>query len=108
MHPISRFEEVIEKEYFPGFKGRMIHTHHMTFALWKIEAGSILPLHHHPHEQVVQMIEGEFEMILDDQKIKLQSGDILIIPPNAPHEGKAMRACKVMDIFSPRRQDYMD
>ena len=49
------------REIVPGFRGRFVHTENMTFVYWDIKAGSILPDHSHPHEQVVTVIEGELE-----------------------------------------------
>ena len=50
-----------EREVFPGFHGRFIHSGRMTFARWRIDAGAVLPEHSHEHEQVVHMFAGELE-----------------------------------------------
>ena len=51
------------REVIPGFVGRFLHSDTMTFVLWEISAGAVLPPHSHPHEQVVNLYEGEFEMV---------------------------------------------
>jgi quercetin dioxygenase-like cupin family protein len=35
-------------------------------------------------------------------------GDVLVIPPNVPHSGKALTDVSVMDAFAPVREDYRD
>lgn len=93
-------------EKMPGFKGKFIHTDTMTLAYWTIAEGSILPTHHHHHEQVINMMEGELELILDGVTHRLTAGDILVIPSNRPHGGKAITEVKVLDVFHPVREDY--
>ncbi len=99
-------EKISTKEYFPGFLGKMIHTEHMTIAFWEVEAGAEVPLHDHHHEQVMHVLEGEFEFKLNRSTGKYYKGDIVVIPPNVPHSGRAISPCKILDIFSPVREDY--
>lgn len=42
-----------EIEPAPGFKGRFVHSDHVTLAYWNIAAGAALPQHAHMHEQAV-------------------------------------------------------
>ncbi|NBO18728.1 MAG: cupin domain-containing protein [Proteobacteria bacterium] len=94
------------RDIMPGMRGRFLHSERMTFAFWEIEAGFALPEHSHLHEQVAHMIEGEFTLIVDGVAKLLHPGAMTIIPPNAPHSGVAHTACRIMDIFYPRREDY--
>jgi len=98
--------KIESKEYMPGFHGRMLHTDTMTFAYWDIDPGSTVGNHHHHHEQVVNIIEGEFELKVDGVSRILKSGDIVIIPSNTPHEGTSITECKILDVFCPVREDY--
>ena len=101
-----KLEKISAKEYFPGFIGKMIHTEHMTIAFWDVEAGAEVPLHAHHHEQVMHVLEGQFEFTLNGKTGKYHTGDIVVIPPNLPHSGRAISPCKILDIFSPVREDY--
>lgn len=94
------------KELLPGFVGKFVHTDTMTVAHWEIKAGSILPLHDHVHEQVVNMIAGELEMTIGGEKLIMKAGQTFAISSGVPHEGKALTDCKVIDVFTPAREDY--
>ncbi len=94
------------KELLPGFVGKFVHTDSMTIAHWEIKAGSILPLHDHVHEQVVNMIEGELEMTIGGETRVMKAGHTFAIASSVPHEGKALTDCKVIDVFTPAREDY--
>lgn len=94
------------REVWPGFRGRFVHSDTMTLAYWDIDAGGIVNPHSHPHEQVVNVLEGELEMTADGKTQVLKAGDLLVIPGNVVHEGRALTKAKVLDVFSPVREDY--
>lgn len=106
MPPVEVLASQAPREIFPGFHGRFVHSERMTFAYWDIESGSLVPEHSHMHEQVVNMLEGQLELTVDGHTRILDPGQVLIIPPHAIHSGKALTACKVLDVFSPVREDY--
>jgi quercetin dioxygenase-like cupin family protein len=94
------------REVIPGFHGRFAHSSRMTFVLWEIEAGAVLPEHEHPHEQVAQVLEGRFEITVAGTTRLLEAGQMGVVLPNLRHSGRAITACKILDIFAPVREDY--
>ncbi|OQX23539.1 MAG: cupin [Desulfobacteraceae bacterium IS3] len=99
-------ESFKDVEIAPGFTAHFVHTGNMTFSYWTIKAGAELPGHFHPHEQVVNMIEGKFELTVDAEAKILTPGAVVIVPPNVPHSGKAITDCRIIDVFHPVREDY--
>lgn len=102
---MSNIHQLPSKEVMPGFKGRFVHGENITYAYWDIKKGSVLPLHHHVHEQLTNLVEGEFEMTIDGVTNTFKAGDVAVIPSNVPHEGVAKTDCVIIDVFSPRRED---
>lgn len=94
------------REIVEGFHGNFIHTEKMTLAYWDIAKSASLPPHSHPHEQVVNMLEGEFELVVDGKALRLKPGDVVVIPSNVPHQGQAITECRILDVFQPPRDDY--
>ena len=84
----------------------MVHSAAMTFAHWSITAGAVLPEHAHVHEQVVNMLDGEFELTINGETQRLGPGWVAIIPSNAVHSGRAITDCRIIDAFYPIREDY--
>ncbi|MDZ4715772.1 MAG: cupin domain-containing protein [Cytophagales bacterium] len=103
---MTELQNVQPREVFPGFQGRFVHSDNMTFAYWEIRKGATVPLHSHVHEQVANMLEGEFELEIDGQKHRLSPGSVAVIPSNAMHTGIALSDCRILDVFSPVREDY--
>jgi quercetin dioxygenase-like cupin family protein len=95
-----------KNELIPGFKGTFIHGNGFTAAYWQVEKGSILPEHHHVHEQLTQVTEGEFELVVGGVKHLCKPEAVILIPSEVPHSGIALTDCKITDIFCPGRPEY--
>jgi quercetin dioxygenase-like cupin family protein len=78
----------------------------MTFVYWFIDAGAVMPEHGHPHEQVVNVLEGEFDLIVEGKTYEAKPGFVAILPSNAKHGGKAKTNVRILDVFYPVRDDY--
>ncbi len=94
------------RELVPGHHGRFVHSEHTTHVYWQIEEGAQLPEHSHPHEQIVNMLEGRYELTVDGENYVLDAGDVLVIPGGARHFGHAHTECRILDVFSPVREEY--
>ncbi len=98
--------DLTAKALAEGISGRYVHGENLSFGLVHIEKGSKLGLHHHPHEQITYMLEGEMEMEIGGKKILLTKGNYSVIPSNVPHSAIAYSDCTVIDVFSPVREEY--
>ena len=75
---------------------------------WIARKGAVVPLHHHANEQTTRITEGAAEVCSQGRKYLMQAGDILIIPPNVPHEFVFTEDTIDIDIFAPGRQHWLD
>ncbi len=90
----------------PGYHGKLVHAETMSWVFWDVEKEAEVPEHHHHHEQIMHVVEGRFEFTLDGKTNVYTPGDVVIIPSNTPHSGKALTPCTLMDIFCPVRDEY--
>ncbi len=104
--PFLKLENIESKEIVKGYRARFVHSENMTTAYWEVEKDAALPVHSHPHEQVSNVTEGQFEFNLDGDVRIIGPGDVIVIPPNVPHGGKAVEKCTIIDTFYPVREDY--
>ena len=94
------------KELVPGITGYYTHGDNMTFGYIELKAGSNIPIHQHVQEQITYIIEGELDMMIGGQSCLLTAGMYHVISSNVPHSAIAKTDCKVIDAFSPVREDY--
>jgi len=103
----KKFKNSDPKEIIPGFTARFIHTNTQTLSLVEVKKGAILPSHSHPHIQVSQVLEGEFQLTIAETSMICKQGDVAIMESDEEHSGKAITDCKILDIFTPVREDYL-
>jgi quercetin dioxygenase-like cupin family protein len=94
------------KQLLPGFFGKMVHGESSSLVFWDIKKDSVLPEHSHIHEQITHIVEGELEMVIGGKKYLLTAGSVHVIPSLVPHSALAITDCRVIDTFSPARDDY--
>ncbi|MGB3775878.1 MAG: cupin domain-containing protein [Leeuwenhoekiella sp.] len=101
-----KLAEITPKEIMPGYNGKLVHTETMTLCFWEVDKGAKVPEHNHMNEQVMHVIEGEFEFTLEGETKVYHPGDIVVIGSYKKHSGKALTDCKLLDVFSPPREEY--
>ncbi len=103
---MEHIKDITPKELVAGIKGYYAHGNQLTFGYVEIKAGSNLPAHHHVHEQITYIIEGQLDMTIGGKPCSLTSGMYHVIPSNTPHSAIAVTDCKAIDVFNPVREDY--
>ena len=100
-------EEREAKELVPGISAKTFWAEKMLAAVVDLDSNVQLPRHSHPHEQLGIVIEGQIEFIIADQKQVLGPGEVYVIPGGVEHEAHTFdQPVKVMDVFSPVREEY--
>lgn len=65
-----------------------------------LKPGFHLKRHHHKiMTEIFYMLEGEMELIFDDQTLILKEGDTITVPPNVWHEASCKAGGKMLTIF---------
>jgi quercetin dioxygenase-like cupin family protein len=92
----------------PGIVRRILaHSSRVMLTEHRLEKGAILPIHKHPHEQLVYVLSGEIDLEMDGRSCKMAPGDSVVIPSDREHKAAALQAAVVLDIFAPAREDYL-
>lgn len=93
-------------EMLPGCHARFVHGESMTVAFWHIGQGGEIPSHTHPHEQIVNLLEGVFEMRVGGDTFIMAAGDSVLVPGGVEHSALAITDIRCIDVFHPVREDY--
>ena len=72
-----------------------------------LAAGSVMPPHSHPQEQIVHILEGKMRLIVEGVPHELSTGDSFYLASHVSHGVETLSATRVLDTFSPPRSDYL-
>ena len=108
---ISDMKEVMKNpwiEICPGIKRQtMAHGPTMYQMVAHLDAGSRMPEHKHPQEQIVHILSGRMKLFVDGVPHELAGGDSFYLGSNVPHGVETIEETRVLDTFSPPRDEYL-
>lgn len=97
---LEALNPLIGRRMLSGAQGTIAHVY--------LKRGAIVPRHSHVNEQITYILGGALNFILDDGEVLVRAGEVLIIPPGVPHSAEAMEDTDDLDIFIPRREDWIN
>ncbi len=74
----------------------------------EFEQGAVGALHEHFHDQCSYIVSGKFEFDIGGKKMILGAGDSTYKEPHIIHGGVCLEKGKLLDIFTPQRDDFLD
>ena len=86
---------------------QMISGENATISQLLLKKGATVPRHSHVNEQYSWIISGALKFVFDDREILVGAGEILLIPANVAHSAVALEDTVDVDIFAPRREDWI-
>ena len=101
------WDGIEQERVTPLVRRQVIHTDLVTLARWELSKGALFQEHHHPNEQISMIQRGRMRFTLPDGEREVGAGAILRIPPNTPHSAEVLEDCVALDVFSPRREDWI-
>jgi len=93
-----------------GIKWTVVKGTNMTIVYYEFTAGAVMPMVAHKHEnaQFTLPIEGYIEQTVGTETKVVGPGDLVYIAPNVPHTGRFVGCnCKMIDVFTPNREDHL-
>ena len=102
--PFVDARDLPENERLPGWHGRTFHSENMTFAYYEIDADAVpLHEHHHPQEEVWNVVEGRLAVTVDGVEHIAEPGCAAIVPADTPHSARALGAVRAIVVDYPLR-----
>jgi quercetin dioxygenase-like cupin family protein len=97
----------IQRKLGAGINTRIFVGNQAMLSVVELEPHSEGSLHSHPQEQWGVLLEGECTRIQDGQEVAMQAGDFWHTPGGVEHGIRTgASGAKVLDIFSPTRDEY--
>jgi len=95
----------------PSMTRKIVTGERMTIAWIWFKDGYRVQQHSHVHEQITQVIKGRMRFWFGADRahiVELGPGETIVIPSNLPHEALCLGDVEEIDIWSPRRDDWLD
>ncbi len=74
---------------------------------FRLQKGSRLPAHSHPHEQTGYLVSGEIILFLAGKRHEIKPGDSWSIPGDLEHSAEILADSVAVEVFSPVRDDFL-
>jgi quercetin dioxygenase-like cupin family protein len=95
-------------ELVKGSNSRLVVGEQAMISFLKMDANSYFAPHRHVQEQIMIVLDGYCDEIIEGKLYRVKKGDVIILPSNVEH-GAYIRDedCYAIDIFGSPRSDYM-
>ena len=106
-----RWSDVPSEQVKPDISRRLITGERIMLAQVDLQRGCIVPQHAHVHEQVTYVLEGCLRLAVGsdgETTYDLRAGEVIHLPSNVPHAAVALEDTRVLDVFSPPREDWLN
>jgi quercetin dioxygenase-like cupin family protein len=96
-------------EFVPGLGFRPVLGERTMVNFVSFEPHTEAPMHVHGEEQIVLVLEGEFEFELDGDVRTMRAGDVAVVPSWVPHGARTHdSSCREIDVFNPPRRSLLE
>ena len=102
-----RWDEIENEQLSGSISRQVIHADTMTLARISLKKGGSVLEHSHHNEQISTVERGALKFVLAGVEKVVGPGEILRIPPHVPHSVEALEDSVAVDLFSPRREDWI-
>ena len=106
-----RWKDVSREQVTPQLGRRIVTGDRVMLASVELTQGCVVPRHAHVHEQITHVLEGCLRLFVGEdgaEQYDLRAGDVICLPSNVPHAAEALEETRVLDVFSPPREDWLN
>ena len=104
-----RVDDIDPVEFVPGLAFRPVLGENAMANFVAFAPHTVAPIHVHEEEQIVVVLDGEFEFNIDGESRTMRPGDVAVIPPWVPHGAQTLESsCFEVDMFTPPRRTLLE
>ena len=91
----------------PEVNTQLVLGKNMTLSFSEVPAGAAGAIHSHPHEQMIVVLSGKIDIIIEGKAYRIGVGDVIWVPGGLEHGGMGLdETCRMVEIFTPAREDF--
>ena len=104
---LHRWDEIALEKVTEMMSQKIVAGERELIAQIYLKRGALVPMHAHESEQMTYVLQGALRFLVDGEEIIVREGEVLHIPSGAPHQAQALEDTFELDVFSPRREDWL-
>jgi quercetin dioxygenase-like cupin family protein len=106
---VVHYPDIPPTELAPASMSHLVVGEQAVVSFLTMPAKAYFPVHQHEAEQIMIVLDGYMDEIIEGKLYRVKKGDVLILPSNIPHGGQIREVdCRVIDIFAPPRADLVE
>ena len=105
---VIHYPDLPPVELVKGSNSRLIAGEQSMISFLKMDKNSYFAPHTHKQEQIMIVLDGYCDEIIDGKIYRVQKGDVIVLPSNIVHGAYIYdQDVQVIDVFGDVRGDYM-
>ena len=105
---VIHYPDLPPVELVKGSNSRLIAGEQSMISFLKMDARSYFAPHRHKQEQIMIVLDGSCDEIIEGKLYRVKKGDVIILPPNIEHGAYiGDQDVQVIDVFGDVRSDYL-
>ena len=103
-----KLDSLTSKELYKDVLVRLVHGNDLTLNYFELKNQTVdLPVHEHPVEHLVVVLEGKMEFIFQDKKIVMVPKDFMFVPAKTQHTARVIDCpVKALEIYTVTEDKY--
>lgn len=102
------YDEIASEKTAEGVSRKILaYTDELMIVENTFNKGAVGSLHSHPHTQITYVLDGEFEFEINGEKKIVKKGDSMLKKDGIVHGCVCLKEGKLLDIFTPMREDFV-
>lgn len=105
---VIHYPDLPPVELVKGSNSRLVVGEQSMISFLKMDAHSYFAPHKHTQEQIMIVLDGDCDEIIDGKLYHVKKGDVIVLPSNIVHGAYIGNTdVQVIDVFGEVRGDYM-
>ena len=103
-----QLDSLSSKKLYKDVLVRLIHGNELTLNYFELKNQDVkIPVHTHPVEHLVVLLEGSMEFIFEDKKIVMKPKDGMFVPAKKRHTARVIDGpVKALEIYTVIEDEY--
>lgn len=98
--PLFRWDEIALEKVTEMISRKVVRGERETLAQVYLKRGTLVPLHAHDDEQMTYVLQGALQSLVGGEEVRVEEGEVLLVPAGVPHQVVALDDTFVLSIFS--------